>query len=492
MTLRSRLSLIGLVSMLPVFLGLVVADNFAQRRAAEQILTGLLVAYVPSKREACESHAEGLRTVLFGDHGFPGPPPPGPRPPGPPMPPPGALDPLGPKPPPGPFRPPRFPPPPKTFAYDEQFQSRDPSAPRLSDSLVTTVAQKGVAVAPFAFGEADVEVLVRMPWGSGPCAYVLAQGAPPEWGGLLPPTHIWMLPVLILFGAVLAGVGPVIRRIRTLTEAVRRSASSSYQSDIAVGGTDEIGELARAFVAAGNEIRAQMDERDRREQALREFLANTTHDVAIPLTVLQGYLATLRDAAPSANGAERSTISFAMDEAHYIASLLQNLGAVARLEVSNSRVQRDRVDVGALVTRVVERHSSIARERKIVIESAVPAQSLYTLGDLTLLEQALSNLTYNAVRYNHPGGHVAVIAEPDGSDRFLVRVIDDGPGIPSADLAKLTERGARGNEARTRAPEGQGLGIDIARRAAEIHGFDLEFRRSEYGGLEVRLSGTRQ
>jgi signal transduction histidine kinase len=265
-----------------------------------------------------------------------------------------------------------------------------------------------------------------------------------------------MLPVLILFLAVLAGIGPVIRRIRALTEAVRQSASSSYQNDIVVSGADEIGELARAFVAAGHEIRAQMDERDRRERALRDFLANTTHDVAIPLTVLQGHLATMRDTVPVTDGTVRGTISSAMDEAHYIASLIHNLGAVARLEVSNSRVQRDRVDLGALATRVVGRHASIARERKVSLESAVPAQSLCIMADLTLLEQAVSNLTYNAVRYNREGGHVAVIVEPESADRFLVRVIDDGPGIPDVDLAKLAERGARGNEARTRAPEGQG------------------------------------
>jgi two-component system, OmpR family, sensor histidine kinase BaeS len=479
MTLRSRLSLIALVSMLPVFVGLVIADKVAQRRAAEQILTGLLVAYVPSKREACEASPESLRTVLFGDHTFPG------RPPR------RLLDSLGPNVPPPPFRPPRWPPPPRAFAYDEQFRSRDPDAPRLSATLASAVAREGVAVAPFKWRAADVEVLVRMPWGSGPCAYVLAQGAPLEWGGLLPATNIWMLPALILFMAVLGGIGPVIRRMRLLTEAVRRSASSAYQSDIAVGGTDEIGELARAFVAAGHEIRAQMAERDRREQALRDFLANTTHDVAIPLTVLHGHLATMRDTAPPADATLRATISFAMDEAHYIASLIHNLGAVARLEVSNSRVQRDRVDLGALAMRVVDRHMSIARERKVLLESAVPTRSLYAMADLTLLEQAVSNLTYNAVRYNHTGGHVAVIVEPEATDRFVVRVIDDGPGIPDADLAKLAERGARGNEARTRAPEGQGLGIDIARRAAEIHAFDLTFLRSDYGGLEVRLSGTR-
>jgi signal transduction histidine kinase len=462
--------------MLPVFLGLVIADKVAQRRAAEQIFLGILVAHMPSKRDACEANPATLRTLLFGDLAFPA----------------GSasLDSPRSNAPPFPFRPRRWPPPPKVFAYDQQFQSGDPTAPRLSAELVSTAAQQGMAVAPLRWRAADVEVLVRMPWGAGPCAYVFGQGAPFEWGGLLPAASIWVLPVLILFAAVLGGIGPVIRRVRSLTEAVRQSAVSSYQDDVVVSGTDEIGELARAFVAAGHEIRTQMRERDRREQALREFLANTTHDVAIPLTVLHGHLAAMRDTVP-ADATIRRTISFAMDEAHYIASLIHNLGAVARLEVSNSRVELGRVDLATLALRVVDRHTSIARERRVSLESAVPTLSLHTMADLTLLEQAVSNLTYNAVRYNHVGGHVAVIVEPESTDRFLVRIVDDGPGIPDADLAKLAQRGARGNEARTRAPEGQGLGIDIARRAAEIHEFDLTFLRSEYGGLEVRLSGRR-
>ena len=71
-------------------------------------------------------------------------------------------------------------------------------------------------------------------------------------------------------------------------------------------------------------------------------------------------------------------------------------------------------------------------------------------------------------------------------------MIDDGPGIPEADLATLATRGARGDEARTRAPEGQGLGLHIARRAAALHGFTLTLQRSEYGGLEVKLEGDQE
>ena len=66
--------------------------------------------------------------------------------------------------------------------------------------------------------------------------------------------------------------------------------------------------------------------------------------------------------------------------------------------------------------------------------------------DVTLVEQAISNLTYNAVRYNHRGGHVAVIVEVAPPGRFCVRVIDDGPGIAEADLRSKRVAGSENNE----------------------------------------------
>jgi len=109
--------------------------------------------------------------------------------------------------------------------------------------------------------------------------------------------------------------------------------------------------------------------------------------------------------------------------------------------------------------------------------------------DTTLLEQAVSNLVYNAVRHNRAGGHVAVILDQDGAQRFRLRVIDDGPGIAEAELKRLTERGYRGDEARTRAPSGQGLGLSIVQRVALLHDLTLTLRRSEYGGLAASLAG---
>ena len=469
MKLRVQMVISAGVAMLPVILALLWYDAVMHRRAAQQLLIGYVTASMGAARERCEEAPELFGGILPPDSSLGRPPPflpfPGQKQRAQPM-------------------------PPIAFAYGPDFSSRNPQAPALSKELVRRIAGRNLAVVPLSWRSEMVEVLLRMPWGAGPCAYILARGPTvPEWGAVLPETELWLLPIGAVLAAVLLAVGRVVRRIRQLTKAVQRSASSSYESPVELLGGDELSELARAFDAAAIKIRAQLQEKDRRERALRDFLANTTHDVMIPLTTLLGHLMTLKEGTERQHPLDSDALKSAMDEAHYIASLVHNLALVARLEAAEVQLQVSAVDLNALVQRIVGRHRPAAREREVSLDSAVPPEPLVLAADLTLLEQALSNITYNAIRYNRSGGHVAVIAEHKAPDRFVLRVIDDGPGIPAAELSRLVARGARGDAARTRAPEGQGLGLHIAYRAAELHGFELVLKPSEYGGLEVTLQG---
>lgn len=499
MKLRLRLSLAAAAVTLPMMLALLWFDAAAQHRAAEQVLTAYVSARMPGQRERCEAEPAmwGGELPAWGNATLP-PSASAPRgdPPRAPPPrdemrrgePPRREPPPPPPPPPGPrgthARPAVL------FAYSEDFTARNPAAPVLSEAQRQSIVGRDLVVTPFPRGSDEVEVFVRTAWGAGPCAYVLARGSTdPAWGSILPETQLWALPMVIMLAAVLLAMGPVVGRIRALTEAVRRSASAAYESPVAIEGGDEVAELSRAFDAAAREIRERLEEKERRERALRDFLANTTHDVMIPLTVLQGHLSTLRERAAAGNPVEASVVIAAMNEAHYMGSLVHNLGAAARLEAATMELSRSAVDLVALVERVIGRHGLVARELGVALERAVPGEATIVSADVTLLEQAVSNVTYNAIRYNHPGGHVAVILEHLEGARFCLRVIDDGPGIPEGEIAKLSSRGARGEAARTRAPEGQGLGLHIAFRAAELHRFRLTLGPSEYGGLEVTLEG---
>ena len=383
-------------------------------------------------------------------------------------------------------------PPATLYAYDAQFRPLGP-APRLPEGFAAALRGGRDFVARRTTHEkrAGVEVLVELEPGRGRCAYVFARGpaASPRTLSVTRAAALAGAPLVVFFVGVLLAMGPLVTRVRRLTDAVRRAAKSGYADSIGPYGADEIGQLARAFDQAGSEIRAQLREKERREQALREFVANTTHDMMIPLTVLQGHLAALKSRAHEGRGLDERLLASSMDEAHYMGALMHNLAIAAKLDATRPELLRSRVDLNGLVARVMGRHMPIATELKVSLNSAVPEEPIITQGDVTLLEQAVSNVVYNAIRHNRPGGHAALILEPRGADAFRLSVVDDGPGIAESDLSRLVERGFRGANARTRSPEGQGLGLNITFQVAKLHELALTIKPSEYGGLEVELVG---
>ncbi|SEL02886.1 Signal transduction histidine kinase [Stigmatella aurantiaca] len=478
MKLRMRLALMTVAVAVPVALCMGWIHVASQVRALESALSEYALAHMLSGgRERCEASPENWsiepprpRTGTGGDREPP------PRPRGPPP---------GPRPPPGS----------RLYAYDAQLAARNPSAPALEPSLVKAMQQgEGLASRASAFGvDEPREVLVRMPWGTGPCAFALVQ-----WPGrfnteerpAVPfPHEYWLIPTGIALAGVLFALGPVVRRLRQLTGEVRTFVRSAYQGSLTQTGNDEISELARAFDEAGREVRAQMELKEKREQTLRSFLENTTHDVMIPLTVLQGHLAELQQHAAKGTPVDAAAVAAASQEAHYMAALIHNLGAAARLEAGEPSVQRGPVNLNALVERCVGRHRPIARQQGVQLDYAVPELPVSLSGDDTLIEQAVSNVIYNAVRYNARGGHVAVVLDRQPGPAFRLRVLDDGPGIPEGELSRLVERRVRGDAARTRGPGGHGLGLNIAWKVAVLHGWSLQLGRSEYGGLQVDFLG---
>lgn len=169
-----------------------------------------------------------------------------------------------------------------------------------------------------------------------------------------------------------------------------------------------------------------------------------------------------------------------------MASLPRNLGAATKLDESSAPVVFSPVDLSALVDRVVTRHRPIARASGVELNVAVPDPPLIVASDLTLFEQALSNLVDNAIRYNHPGGHAAVLLDRAG-DGFVLSVTDDGPGVTDEELAQLTTRWFRGSEARTRRPDGKGLGLAIVTESVARIGLALTFHRPAAGGLRAEI-----
>jgi signal transduction histidine kinase len=307
---------------------------------------------------------------------------------------------------------------------------------------------------------------------------------PPRWfsGAVLMPA---LLVALVVIMVALFAAGPLVRRVRQLTESVRRLGSDA-ESPIEIDGNDEIAELGAAFEQSRQTIQAQLASLRDREAALRNYIANTTHDVMLPLSVLQGHLVSLQQRIEAGETLDANAIVPSIEESQYLGSLLHNLNAAARLEATEGLAHRHTVNLNTLVERVVERHRPVASRKHVALEMAVPERAVELEGDLTLLEQALGNLVQNAVRYNRAGGHIAVVLRGD-SRSWSLDVIDDGPGIPEEDRDRVLKPSFRGTEARTRHPHGMGLGLHIVSDVAKRHRLALALGETEGGGLTVTL-----
>lgn len=376
----------------------------------------------------------------------------------------------------------------RLYAYDDELRSANPDAPEMPPELRREFESSDYVMPPHeAFSPG--RMLLKMPW-DGPCAYILAQET--ETTEELLPDHPGspLLFVTSLGVAVFLAAHRVVRRVRKLSEQVSSSADTGFEHDIDVDGKDEIADVAHRFNDAIGRVRTSLDTAARREQALREYIANTTHDVMIPLTVLQGHLMQVQRRTKQNQPLPADVVRGALYEAHYMGALIHNLAAAARLESQEGALTKHPVDLNALVERVVLRHAPIAQERGLSIEHACPPDPLHTLGDVTLLEQAVSNIVHNAIRHHdQEHGHVALVLAHSG-DGFSLRIRDDGPGVAPQMLPRLTERSFQTDDARGRS-EGLGLGLAICATVCDQHGFDLVFSLVEPRGLQATIRGPR-
>ncbi|MGE0192597.1 MAG: sensor histidine kinase [Planctomycetota bacterium] len=382
----------------------------------------------------------------------------------------------------------------RLWAYDATYRSLNPRSPPFPPELAEAL-DAGEQLASRRHTNPDGEgrqVALRMPWQGTPCDVVLVERAFPDesFAGPLLLGAIGAL-ALGLLVVVWVTAGPLVVRLRRLARGVAQSATTGFLEPVPATGSDEIADVANAFNDAAAANRAHVEQLAAREATLRDFVANTTHDVMVPLSVLQGHLGTLRRHALKHEAADPTVLDGAMGEAQHVASLLHNLGALAKLESGDVHLDLRPVDLVALVERVVARHGSVAASHGVLLEHGVPPEPLEVVGDVTLLEQLVGNVVHNAVRYQDEGGHVAVVVGREGPDaqRFRLRVEDDGPGIPDDELPRAFERSWRGTQARTRRPGGAGLGLSIAKEVADRHGFELSLAARDGGGLVVTLTG---
>ena len=204
---------------------------------------------------------------------------------------------------------------------------------------------------------------------------------------------------------------------------------------------------------------------ERLETMRRDFVANVSHELKTPLTVLSGFLETISESAVTPEQRQQY-MALMREQAARMQRLVDDLLTLSALEATQAP-REDTIDASALLDRVEATARSLSGDRHTLDFTIEPGLTL--LGSEVELASAFTNLVTNAIRYTPDGGRIDVAwrSRPDGSAAFVVA--DDGIGIPAQHLPRLTERFYRVDRGRSRQSGGTGLGLAIVKHVLTRH-----------------------
>ena len=210
-----------------------------------------------------------------------------------------------------------------------------------------------------------------------------------------------------------------------------------------------------------------LSESERVERMRRDFVANVSHELRTPLTSLRGYAETLLAGGLDDPEHRERFVHVIRDQSVRLQAMTEDLLSLAELERPGANLKAEPFDLRGMAQAVAGLFRDEAARRGLGLalegEAAVPV-----VADRTRLEQALSNLVDNALKYTEQGRVILRAGRAAGA--AWVEVDDTGPGIPEAEQERIFERFYRVDKARSRERGGTGLGLAIVRHIAELHG----------------------
>jgi signal transduction histidine kinase len=331
-------------------------------------------------------------------------------------------------------------------------------------------------------------LLYRRGWTRSP-SFTLTLIITYAWAALLTLFNVWVMQmqmfvsehdlilsgVLLLFAAVIAttfGVfvaASVTDGLRQLATTAQRVAEGDLAARVSINGRDEVARVGQAF----NEMAAQLQQAAAQRQELdtlrRDLIAWTSHDLRTPLTSIRAMIEALHDGL--VDDPEMAQRYYRTIRADVIAlnSLIDDLFELAQMDTGGLALEKAPHSLHDLISDALESFQALAGQRGVSLVGQVAADIQLVWLNAPKLSRVLANLLSNALRYTPPGGHVQVTAEQT-AEGVMVVVEDNGVGFNPADLPRVFEQFYRGEQARSRATGGAGLGLAIARGIVEAHG----------------------
>jgi two-component system phosphate regulon sensor histidine kinase PhoR len=207
-----------------------------------------------------------------------------------------------------------------------------------------------------------------------------------------------------------------------------------------------------------------------REEYRKEFLGNVSHELKTPLFTVQGYLLTLLDGAMDDKNVSEKYLNRASKGLERLIYIVKDLDMITKLEVGDLRLNIETFDIVKLVESVFDLLEMKAAKKKITLTFDMDYnQPIMVLADKERIQQVLTNLVVNSIKYGREKGTTEISIENLIKNKVIVRVTDNGEGISKENVPRLFERFFRVDKSGSRKEGGSGLGLSIVKHIIEAH-----------------------
>lgn len=275
----------------------------------------------------------------------------------------------------------------------------------------------------------------------------------------------------------------VTRPVAMLTRAARKVAAGDLSAAVATaarrGGRDEIAELTESFNVMTGELK-------RLEDAKKQIIADSAHELRTPVTLIQGTIEAMIDGVYPL---DIPTLESVHEETVRLARLIDMLRELEIIQSGELSLRLESVDCAELLRETAALFTALAKEKDIALTVDPPASPPSIVADRLRVGEVVYNLVSNAIKYTPSGGTVRLRVEADEKARQVhIKIDDSGPGIPIPERERIFERFYRIDKSRAADRGGRGLGLAIAGEIAKAHGGTLAVGDSDLGGASFVLT----
>lgn len=259
----------------------------------------------------------------------------------------------------------------------------------------------------------------------------------------------------------------IYKRINKIYKDLTLLESASFRKDSI---TTDMATLTRQIDKYAKDKKLEIETLKVREEYRKEFMGNVSHELKTPLFTVQGYIETLLDGAMKDKNVAEKYLERANKGVERLIYIVKDLDMITKLEVGDLRLNMTTFDIVDLVKSVFDLLEMKAAKKKISLMFDMDyKQPILVKGDEERIQQVLTNLVVNSIKYGHQNGTTEISIERLIKNKVIVRVTDNGEGIGKEHLPRLFERFYRVDKSGSRKEGGSGLGLSIVKHIIEAH-----------------------